>query len=404
MLAVAEAQARIQAAFAPMPVEWLTLDRALGRVLAEDLVARRDQPPVAVSAMDGYAVRAADTTDSGRWLRVTATAAAGGATPPPIGPGEAVRIFTGAPLPAGADAILIQENAEAADGRVRCLLPAERGRFVRPAGLDFGQGWRGLEAGRTLDPLALGLAAAMGHLWLPVHRRPRIGLLATGDELVRPGETPAGNAIVSSNTTALAAFLTVWGGEPVDLGIARDDPASLAAALDRAAGLDALVTTGGASVGEHDLVQQALARRGLELDFWQIAMRPGKPLIFGRLGTVPVLGFPGNPVSSAVCAIVFLRGAIRRALGRDPALPLTGARLATSLPANDQRQDHLRVRLEPGADGPPWARPAERQDSSMFATLAHADALLVRPPHDPPLPEGAEVRIVRLRDVLLTGG
>ncbi|HET6468867.1 MAG TPA: gephyrin-like molybdotransferase Glp [Geminicoccaceae bacterium] len=400
MLAVAEAQARVQGAFGPTPLEWVTLERALGRVLACDLCARRDQPPVAVSAMDGYAVRAADTADGTERLRLVGEVAAGGAAAPAVGPGEAVRIFTGGALPAGADAILIQENAEAGDGLVRCLAATEPGRFVRPAGLDFARGWRGLEAGRTLDPLALGLAAAMGHLWLPVRRQPRIGLLATGDELVWPGETPGPHAIVSSNSTVLAGLVAAWGGEPVDLGIARDDAASLAAALDQVRGLDALVTTGGASVGDHDLVREALGGRGLELDFWQIAMRPGKPLIFGRLGAVPVLGLPGNPVSTAVCAIVFLRGALRRALGRDPALPLSEARLAAPLAPNDHRQDHLRARLLPGDGGPPRVLPAGRQDSSMFATLALADALLVRPPHDPALAEGHPVRIIGLAEVL----
>jgi molybdopterin molybdotransferase len=315
-------------------------------------------------------------------------------------PGEAVRIFTGGPVPQGADAILIQENAEAGPGRVRAVEPTTPGRHIRAAGLDFARGWRGLEPGTVMGPLALGLAAAMGRIWLPVRRRPRIGLLATGDELVMPGEAPGPHAISSSNVTALAGLVTLWGGEPVDLGIARDDPSSLAGALDQAGRLDALITTGGASVGDHDLVQQALGAKGLSLDFWKIAMRPGKPLIFGRLGDIPVLGLPGNPVSTVICGIVFLRSALRLTLGLDPALPEATAILAHALPENDRRQDYLRSGLERRSDGLPLLRPAERQDSSMFATLAKADALLVRKPFDGPLAEGDEVRMIDLATVL----
>lgn len=396
MLAVAEAQARIWAAFAPGPEEWVGLDRALGRVLAHDLAARHDQPPLAVSAMDGYAVRAAETHDPQRRLAVVGTAQAGAVWPGVLAAGQALRIFTGAPLPAGADAVLIQEDAAAEGDGVRCLAPVEPGRFVRPQGLDFAAGWVGLPAGRALDPRAIGLAAAMGHHWLPVRQRPRVGLLATGDELRWPGETPGPGQITSSNTAALAAMVRAWGGAPVDLGICPDRAEALAAALGGVAGLDLLVTTGGASVGDHDLVRPALDRAGLVLDFWKIAMRPGKPLAFGRLAGTPVLGLPGNPVSAVVCAIVLLRGAVRRRLGLAPELPEETARLAAPLPANDLRQDYLRASLEPGGGGPPLARAASRQDSSMQATLAHADALIVRPPFAAPLAAGAEVPVIRL--------
>ena len=399
MLAVAEAQQRIWAALGPGPLEWVDLADALGRVLARDLVAARDQPPAAVSAMDGYAVRAADTADPGRRLAVVAEIPAGRLPSAPLAPGEAARIFTGGLVPEGADAILIQENAEAVDGGVRPLVAVAPGTFVRPRALDFAAGWVGLPAGRRLDPLALGLAAALGHAQLPVHRRPRIGVLATGDELRRPG-APLGPAdVIASSLPMLAGLIRLWGGEPVDLGIAADDPERLADALDQAAGLDVLVTTGGASVGAHDLVQEALARHGLRLDFWKIAMRPGKPLLFGRLAATPVLGLPGNAVSAAVCAIVFLRGLLRRAIALDPALPLHPIRVAGGLPANDQREDYIRARLEPGPDGSVWARPAPRQDSSMLATMAHAGALLVRAPHAAPLDDGAAVPALRLAEI-----
>jgi molybdopterin molybdotransferase len=398
MLAVAEAQRRVWAAFGPLPAEWLSLDRALGRVLADDLLAKRDQPPQAVSAMDGYALRAADSGDPTRRLRIVGEVPAGQPWAGTIGPGEVVRIFTGGCIPDGADSILIQENAAADDRGLRCREPTSPGRFVRPRGLDFGSGWRGLAGGRRLDPLALGLAAAMGHHWLPVRRQPRVGLLATGDELRWPGETPGAGQIVSSNTTALAAMVRLWGGLPVDLGISPDRPDALERALAGAAGLDLLLTTGGASVGDYDVVRQVLGGQALELDFWKIAMRPGKPLIFGRVGDVPVLGLPGNPVSAAVCGLVFVRGALRRTLNLDPALPIHELPTAMPLPANDERQDYLRAKLHRASDGE-RVGVASRQDSSMFATLAEADALLIRPPLAGPSPEGAAVPILRLAEL-----
>ena len=401
MLSVREAQARVLDGFRPLPSEWLPLAKALGRVLAESLRARRDQPPAPVSAMDGYAVRAADLEEPGRPLEVIGQAPAGHPFPRPLAPGQAVRIFTGGVMPEGADAVAIQENAERDGPLVRFTRGVQVGEFVRPAGLDFPAGWTGLEAGTVLGPRELGLAAVMGHAFLPVRRRPRVGILATGDELRWPGESPGPGEIVSSNSTALAAMVTLWGGDPVDLGISRDEPAALAASLAQVEGLDVLVTSGGASVGDHDLVQDALGVRGLSLTFWKIAMRPGKPLIFGRLGTTPVLGLPGNPVSSAVCAILFLRGGLRHTLGLDPALPREPAVLARDLPENDTREDYLRARYA----GDPDARPrrveaAGRQDSSMFATFAKAEALLVRPPHDPAKGAGDTVEIIDLRTAL----
>jgi molybdopterin molybdotransferase len=399
MLPVAEAQARILAPLRTMPTEWVALPEALGRVLADDLLARRDQPPVAVSAMDGYAVRAVDTEAAGQPFRVAGEAPAGGAYDGVLAPFEAVRIFTGAPLPAGADAIQIQENATQAGDEVRFEGAIRPGTFVRPAGLDFRVGWKGLAAGTLLDARALGLAATMGHGWLPVRRRPRIGLLATGNELRWPGETPEGSQIVSSNTVALAAMARGWGAVPVDLGICPDEPAALIQYLRGAVGLDLLVTTGGASVGDYDLVQSALDAEGLELGFWKIAMRPGKPLLFGSLGSLHVLGLPGNPVSTGVCAVVFLRLALQRLLGLPEGLRHGRARLAHGLAENDRRQDYLRGFWREDGDGR-RVETAARQDSSMFATFAAADVLVVRPPFDPARAEGEEIAAVDLHEAL----
>lgn len=399
MLSVEEARARILAAVRLTPREIVHLVAAHRRVLAQDLAARRSQPPASVSAMDGYAVRAEDADRAGVVLRVVGEVPAGRSFDRPLAAGEAVRIFTGALLPEGADAILIQEHARAEGDRVVVERPVLRGRYVRPKGLDFELGWIGLRAGTRLDGRALGLAAAMGHAWLPVRRRPRVALLSTGDELTPPGESPVGSQIIASNGITLAALVEAWGGEVVDLGIARDDPKELAAILSEARGVEFVVTSGGASVGSYDLVQATATSLGLTLDFWKIAMRPGKPLIFGRFGDAAFLGLPGNPVSAAVCAIVFLRAALHAAQGLPADLPLTEAVLASDLPANDERQDFLRAFF---TDAAGWRqiRPAPVQDSSMFATFAHADALIVRPPFDPPRRAGERVRIVELAQVL----
>ena len=397
MISVAEALARITGALAPVEPEMVGLTDGLGRVLAEDVQARVTQPPSAVSAMDGYAVRAADVVKVPATLRVIGHVPAGASFAGQIGPGEAVRIFTGAPLPKGADAIVIQEDTEAAaDGRIVLVREgAPSGRYVRPAGLDFTTGQVGLRAGRVLGVRDIGLAAAMNRPWLRVRRRPRIAILATGDEIVRPGEPIGPAQIVSSNGFALAAFVTACGGAPVDLGIAADTLESLKAAASGAHGCDMLITTGGASVGEHDLVREALGQQGLALNFWRIAMRPGKPLMFGRIGAVPLLGLPGNPVSTIVCALLFLKPALERLLGIErPASPPATALLARDLPANDRRQDYLRARLAHGADGQLAVAPFDKQDSSMLSFLAQADCLIVRPPLAPPAKTGERVEIV----------
>jgi molybdopterin molybdotransferase len=395
VISVEEALQRLLAPLLPVGAEQVAVSEAWGRVLAEDVAARRTQPPFAVSAMDGYAARAADVASVPARLRVVGAAPAGQAFARSIETGEAVRIFTGAPVPDGADCIVIQEDT-ARDGDIVTVREgAPKGRYIRPAGLDFRDGDALLRAGSALTARDIGLAAAMNRPWLPVRRRPRVAILPTGDEVVMPGDPVGPNQIVSSNGLALAAFVRACGGEPLMLSIAADDATSLRALAASAIGADLLVTTGGASVGEHDLVKEALGAEGLELDFWQIAMRPGKPLMVGRLKTTTLIGLPGNPVSSLVCALLFLRPALERLLGLATASrPILTARLATPLPANDRRQDYLRARLGRGPDGELEATPFARQDSSMMSLLAQADCLVVRPPHAPAAPAGERVEIV----------
>ena len=395
MIALDDARARILAALQPTGPETVALGLAWGRVLARPVHARLTQPPADVSAMDGYAVRTADAV-AGAALRVIGAAPAGRPHAGTVGAGEAVRIFTGGFVPEGADAILIQENAEATGDALRVLEGVVTGHWIRRRGLDFAEGATLLAPGQRLTARGIGLAAAGNHPWLTVHRRPRIAILATGDEIALPGEPLPTGGIVSSNAHALAALVGSAGAEAIILPIARDDTAEIAA-LAGAGGYDLLVTTGGASVGEHDLVQKALGLQHFALDFWKIAMRPGKPLIWGRLGAMPVLGLPGNPVSALVCAVVFLLPALARMQGlTETALPTTRAVAGVDLPANDQRADHLRATLHVHPDGVHTAMPAPRQDSSMLTTLAAADALILRAPHAPALAKGEFVQVIPL--------
>jgi molybdopterin molybdotransferase len=397
MIPVAEAQARILASLAPVGAETVGLDRADGRTLAADVSALLTQPPAPVSAMDGYAVRAADIAKLPVSLKRIGQAPAGHPFAGKVGPGECVRIFTGAQVPEGADAILIQEDAEERDGMVHPKESVAAGRYVRPAGLDFKTGETLLRAGLVLDPRHVGLAAAANRPWLDVRRRPRVAILTTGDEIVLPGSVPAPGQIVSSNAPALAAFVRRHGGEAQVLPIARDNADALRGLAKAAAGADLLVTSGGASVGEHDLVRSALGTDGLTLDFWQIAMRPGKPLMFGKLGALPLLGLPGNPVSNLVCAVLFLAPILATLLGRPDPLPKPEAAiLGRDLPANDKREDYLRATLTRRADGAWLATPFEKQDSSMISVLARADALAIRPPLAPAAKAGEAIHILRL--------
>ncbi|GJD44472.1 Molybdopterin molybdenumtransferase [Methylobacterium cerastii] len=405
LIPVAEALARILASVpGATAAEDVPLASAAGRTLAVDVVATRTQPPFPASAMDGYAVRAADATEGTR-LRLVGTSAAGHGFSGTIGPGETVRIFTGAPVPEGADGILIQENARAEGPTIHALEAVTPHRFVRRAGLDFSEGDVLLTEGDTLDARRLALAAAAGHGRVAVRRKPRVAILATGDELVQPGEIPAWDQIVASNALALAALVNGAGGEPIDLGIAGDTLPALEAAFARARSVEAdlLVTLGGASVGDHDLVQTALAAEGLELGFWRVALRPGKPLMHGHLGDMLVIGLPGNPVSSIVCGLLFVVPAIRALLGdpRAGADRSEPATLGRDLDANDGRQDYMRAVLDTAPDRLPVAHPESRQDSSMLAVLGRAEALLVRAPHAPAARAGAPCRIIRLDRALI---
>lgn len=407
MISVAEALAHVTSSLGPLTAEQVALPDALGRVLAEDVASRLTQPPVDVSAMDGYAVRAADVASPPVTLKVIGESAAGGDFDGTLGAGQAVRIFTGAMVPDGADAIVIQEDTEAKGDEVIVNEGVPPGTYIRPAGLDFRAGQVLLAAGKVLTARDVGLAAAMNVPWLKVRRRPRIAILATGDEVVMPGEPVGRNQIISSNSVALDAYVRALGGAPISLGIARDNEESLHAMLAGIRGADMLVTIGGASVGDHDLVRKVLGAEGLELTFYKVAMRPGKPLIFGRLGDVPVLGVPGNPVSAGVSTVIFLGPAMEVMLGlRQPgegaAGPAPTALLGRDLKANDRRQDYLRAALGRDDEGSLVATPFAKQDSAMMALLAAAECLVVRPPHAPPAKAGERVEIVPLATGLLS--
>ncbi len=401
LLSVADALARILAPARSLPLETVPLAQVRGRTLAEDLAALRTQPPTDVSAMDGYALRHADLEDLSVPLKLVGESAAGRRYGGALQPGETVRIFTGAPVPEGADTVLIQENA-AADGRlVRATERPAGGRNIRAAGLDFREGEVLLRAGTRMGAAEIALAAAMNHAALPCTRKPLVAIIATGDELVAPGGSVGPDQIVASNSFAIAAFVEAAGGAVLDLGIVGDTLDALVAAIRaaREASADALVTLGGASVGDHDLVKPALAREGMELGFWRIAMRPGKPLIHGRMGEATILGLPGNPVSSIVCGVLFLMPLIRalcgdKDAGADRSEP---AVLGVPLPANDKRQDYLRAALVTRPDGTPLATPNRIQDSSMLRVLAEAECLLIRAAGAPAEEAGASCRVLRLR-------
>ena len=396
MLSVDEARARILAPLRPSGTELVGLSDAWGRVVAAPVLARLTQPPSDVSAMDGYALRVADGALGAR-LRVIGEAPAGHPFAGLVGPGEAVRLFTGSVVPAGADTILLQEDATRDGDTVVINEACGAPRHIREAGQDFRAGAVLLEPGRRLGARDVGLAAAANHPWLTVYRRPTVAIMATGDEIAMPGEPIRAGGIVSSNAHAIAALVRAGGGVPITLPVVPDDRAALVAAIDQVAGMSMLVTTGGASVGDHDLVQAALAERGFELDFWKIAMRPGKPLISGSVAGVPVLGLPGNPVSALICAALFLLPSLDVLSGQAALAPRTEwAILGADLRANDGRADHLRSTLATNAEGALVVTPFPRQDSGLLRILAQADALVLRAPHAPPAEAGALVQIIRL--------
>ena len=399
LMPVADALAAILAGADPLPEEMIALEDAHHRVLACDVAARRTQPPQAMSAMDGYAVRAADAAQVNARLKVIGEVAAGRPFDRALGAGEAARIFTGGVIPDGADAVVIQEDTVADGNIIKITEAAATGRHIRPAGVDFREGDVLLKGGSRLTERDLSLAASMNYPELPVRRRPRLALLATGDELVMPGERPGPGQIVYSNGYALRALARAEGADTIDLGVAADTMEATTAGIRRARdlGADILVTTGGASVGDHDLVKESLEAENVKIAFWKIAMRPGKPMMHGRLGAMRVVGVPGNPVSSYVCTFLFVVPLIRALSGRKVIQGVReSALLGRDVAANDQREDYLRARLEERDDGTLIATPVNHQDSSLLANLAAAQALLIRAPFAPAAKAGSACEILRL--------
>jgi molybdopterin molybdotransferase len=399
LLSVADALAQILVDAAPLPAVDVALNEAHGRALAAELAARRTQPPAAMSAMDGYAARAEDVVQVPVRLKIIGEVAAGRPFARAIGKGEAARIFTGGVVPDGADTIVIQEITVRNGDTVTVNSPAAPGKHIRPGGLDFKQGDVLFSRGHRLTARDLALVAAMNHAAVPVHRAPRVATFATGDELVPPGAAPGPGQIVYSNGFTLTAMLRAEGAEVIDLGIVPDRLEDTVAAVRRArsTAADVLVTTGGASVGEYDLVQPAFAAEGMALSFWKIAMRPGRPLMHGRIGPMHVLGLPGNPVSSYVCCLLFVIPLLRRLSGRsDIAVMTESALLGRDLPANDERADYLRATCATNAAGATVATPFAVQDSSMMAQLASANCLVLRAPFAPAAKSGEPCAIVKL--------
>ncbi len=403
LLPVDEALASILDGAGPLKGENVAIGEAANRVLAKDLIALRTQPPFAASAMDGYAVRHVDIGKVPASLAVVGAAGAGHPFDGTIGEGECIRIFTGAPVPEGVDTIVIQENTETPeDGKVRILETTTRGKYVRPAGLDFSKGETLLKAGAILSPASLSLAAAMNHAEVPVVGKPRVAIVATGDELLPPGSEIGPGQIIASNSFGVAALVEKHGGIALDLGIVGDSEEAHAKAFDEAIRLEAdvLITLGGASVGEHDLVQKVLLEKGAEIGFWRIAMRPGKPLMFGRLphksGSMRFLGLPGNPVSSLVCSLIFLQPLLAALAGRDGTNQLEKCLLGGDLKENDLRQDYLRGELSTDDNGREIATAFAVQDSSVLSLMSKSDCLIIRPPHAPAAKAGDECMIIRL--------
>src|ERR1700716_361950 len=396
---VADALAAILAGAEPLSEEMAALDTAFHRVLARDVAALRTQPPQAMSAMDGYAVRAADAADLTARLKVIGEGAAGRPFERTVVANEAVRIFTGGVVPEGADAVIIQEDTAIDGDHITITEAAKAGRHIRPTGVDFREGDVLLAGGSRLSDRDLSLAAGMNYPELAVRRRPKVAVLATGDELVMPGTVPGPGQIVYSNGYALRALARAEGAETIDLGIAADTVEATTEGIRRAldSGADILITTGGASVGDHDLVKQSLEAEGVAIAFRRIAMRPGKPMMHGRLGAMRVIGLPGNPVSSYVCGFLFLVPLIRKLSGRADIHHISEmALLGRDIAANDLREDYLRARLEVRADGVLIATPVDHQDSSLLRNLATARALVIRAPFAPKAAAGSACDILRL--------
>ncbi|MCP9318471.1 molybdopterin molybdotransferase MoeA [Acetobacter persici] len=398
MLDVAVARARILEKFSACGLETVSLADGCGRVLASPLTARLSNPPVSISSMDGYALRAEDAQE-GASLRIIGEAPAGHPSRLTVEKGTCLRLFTGSQIPAGADMVMIQENVRREEDNATLLSAGRKGQFIRTEGQDFRKGDILVPAGHRIGPRDIGLAAAGGHIWLPVSRRPRIGVLATGDEIILPGDPAAPDSIVNSGAFMIVALLKSLGADAFLLPIARDNAASLSAAIGQAHSLDLLVTIGGASVGTYDIVRSTLEAHGLDLNFWKIAMRPGRPLMFGQLGHTPVIGLPGNPVAALVCSLVFIAPALRKLLGQPvpDEMETEPALLGADIGENDQRQDFVRCRLTPQADRQlPLATPFSSQDSAQLNIFAQSQALLIRAPFAPADKAGAPCRILRL--------
>ncbi len=393
LVPVDEALSRILKTAIVLPAESVALDHALGRVVAKPIMAKRDQPPFAASAMDGYAIR---YEDSQKPLRVVGVAAAGHGFKGLVKPGHAVRIFTGAPLPRGADTVVIQENVAVEGESVRVSEWPGLGRNIRPRGLDFHKGAILVPGSTILNARDIGLAASGNNAFIRVRRMPVVAVLTTGDELVLPGYKARADQITSSNNHALLAFAKALGARVINLGIIPDNLRSITAAIRKADKADILITTGGASVGDHDFVQQALREAGVKIDFWKIAMRPGKPFMFGTKGKLRVLGLPGNPVAALVCAQLFLKPLISAMLNLSVEQPSHTAILTADLPANDQRQDYLRASLQIAPDGTRRVAAAPKQDSSMQRNMRDAQCLIVRKPFETAAKTGDVVDILLL--------
>jgi molybdopterin molybdotransferase len=400
MISVAEALERILAPLLPLPSEQIDFSDAVGRVLTEDVLSHLTQPPNNVSAMDGYAVRFADTRPLPATLTQIGEVAAGGSFGDEIGPGEIVRIFTGGTVPKGADTVVMQENTEILeDGRVQFNETSpSQGSHIRLAGADFSKGDVGLETRHRLTPRDMGFLASMNVVDLKVTRKPKVAILATGDELVPPGQTPGPNQIVSSIPHALAAYVRQWGGEPLLLGIAEDNEASLLEKIKGAEGADLMVTIGGASVGDYDLIQKVLGKEGLEVDFWKIAMKPGKPFISGQINGMPLMGLPGNPTSALVCAILYMQPALSVLSGaekKESQHTYEMATLQSPLPSNTKRQNYIRAYLSHDSQNNLIVEAHSRQDSSMLSVLSHSNAMVVREPDAPAASAGERVPVLR---------
>lgn len=398
LLSIEKALATILDNVTEVDSEFVDLSNACGRILSQDIKSLRTQPPFDVSSMDGYAIRAADVSDPSLPLKVVGEVPAGYRFEGVVAKREAVRIFTGAPMPDGTDSVLIQENVKSSGNEISALTPVSKGQFVRKKGLDFVEGKTLLKKARKLNFRDISLAAAMNHPTLPVYRKPKVGILSTGDELVLPGCSPSPNQIVASNNFGLCGYIEQQGGVPVDLGIAVDQSEDIFKKVAKAQELelDVLVTLGGASVGDHDLVKSVLGYKGMDLKFWRIAMRPGKPLMFGNLSDLHVLGLPGNPVSALVCSIVFLRPLILGMLAQDTNLETDSAISTLDLPENDERQDYLRAVSAMDENGMESVSAFAKQDSSMLAQMSEANCLIVRPPFANCIKAGDQVQIIRI--------